>query len=322
MILIISSEYDVSSNLVISWLSKIKANFIRFNSEQISTLNVLCLGNKSSYLKINEIDFDKVSIVWHRRGRLRLIAKELSNLGNITRYLKKEEDALIKSIEEYSRINGHYIGSYLKEVENYKINHLIYAKKAGLIIPETLLTTKKEELLDFYYLHKKIITKDIRYPINISFPDGNLSSVGTFLLSENMILDMSNDFAPALVQNYIEKQFEIRYFFHDDLRYAMAIFSQNDNKTKIDYRNYNEKVPNRCVPFKLPDDIIENLNQFIKLSDLRTGSIDLIFTKSKEFVFLEVNPMGQFDWLSKNCNYYIEKNIAENLMRYETDKTD
>jgi len=26
-----------------------------------------------------------------------------------------------------------------------------------------------------------------------------------------------------------------------------------------------------------------------------------------------VNPQGQVDWLSKNCNYYVEKYIAEQL---------
>lgn len=321
MILIISNEYDVTSNLVMSWLSRFKTNYIRFNSEHLSVLNFLHIGNQSSALKINEIDFEKINVIWHRRGRLRLISSELNNLGNLTHYLKKEEDALIKSIEKYSKLSGNYIGSYLQEVENYKISHLIFAKNAGLLIPETLLTTEKKELMDFYFEHKKIITKDIRYPIQINFPDGSMSSVGTFLISENMIFELSDVFAPVLVQKYVEKQFEIRHFFHDELFYTMAIFSQNDSKTNVDYRNYNEEVPNRCVPFKLPENIIEKLKHFIKLSDLRTGSIDLIYTKSEEFIFLEVNPMGQFDWLSKNCNYYIEKKIAQNLMSYEIDKT-
>ena len=48
---------------------------------------------------------------------------------------------------------------------------------------------------------------------------------------------------------------------------------------------------------------------------INTGSIDLIYSLSNEYVFLEVNPQGQFDWLSKNCNYYIEKDIAELLKK-------
>jgi hypothetical protein len=47
---------------------------------------------------------------------------------------------------------------------------------------------------------------------------------------------------------------------------------------------------------------------------MNTGSIDLILTPNGEYFFLEINPMGQYDWLSKNCNYYIEKDIAEMLI--------
>lgn len=92
----------------------------------------------------------------------------------------------------------------------------------------------------------------------------------------------------------------------------MAIFSQNDNKTSVDFRNYNLKKPNRVVPYKLPSYIENKLLKFAKSADLDTGSFDLIVTKKeKEYVFLEVNPYGQFGWLSKNCNYYLEKLIAE-----------
>jgi hypothetical protein len=41
--------------------------------------------------------------------------------------------------------------------------------------------------------------------------------------------------------------------------------------------------------------------------------VDLIYTPDGEYVFLEVNPMGQFHWLSENCNYYLEEFIANQL---------
>mgnify|MGYP003653909829 CR=1 FL=1 len=48
--------------------------------------------------------------------------------------------------------------------------------------------------------------------------------------------------------------------------------------------------------------------------DLNCGSFDIIYTPSGEYYFLEVNPVGQFQWLSYNCNYFIEKLIAEGLI--------
>ena len=55
--------------------------------------------------------------------------------------------------------------------------------------------------------------------------------------------------SPIFVQEYIEKQFEIRVFFFNEMLFSMAIFSQNDMKTKVDFRNYNSERPNRCIPF-------------------------------------------------------------------------
>ena len=90
----------------------------------------------------------------------------------------------------------------------------------------------------------------------------------------------------------------------------MAIFSQQKESTSIDFRNYDVKNPNRYVPFSIPKSIESKLKLFMKKLDLKTGSIDLIVTPNDEYVFLEVNPVGQFDFVSVNCNYYIEKEIA------------
>ena len=90
----------------------------------------------------------------------------------------------------------------------------------------------------------------------------------------------------------------------------MAIFSQLDTQTELDFRNYNREKPNRNIPFKLPLKMQEKLLKFIKIMHLDTGSIDMIVTPNDEFVFLEVNPIGQFGWVSNYSNYYLEEKIA------------
>jgi hypothetical protein len=46
------------------------------------------------------------------------------------------------------------------------------------------------------------------------------------------------------------------------------------------------------------------------------GSIDLIFNENG-FYFLENNPQGQYEWLSENCNYYVDRYIAEQLIKFQ-----
>ncbi len=314
MILLISSKFDVTTNEVIKWLNHFKASFVRFNYENYSSLDNFSINDNETSIKINDINLNKVNKIWNRRGKFKCLPLILNKTGNLLTYLKKEEDSLVKSIEKFAKTNLDYIGSYKDEVENYKLDHLIIARDCGLKIPNSMVTNNKDDLKLFFNSNKgEIITKDIRYPIFITSEDYKISSAGTFKVNKRMINKLGNHFAPIYVQECINKEFEIRIFFFKEKLFSMSIFSQNDDKTKIDYRNYNEEIPNRCVPFKLPKEVKKNVLKFIKLSGLNTGSIDMIFSSNKEYIFIEVNPMGQFDWLSKNCNYYIEEYIAKYL---------
>jgi len=310
MLWIISSKYDITTVYVKKWLYSLGHKFNSVNTEDYSKLNYFHLSNEN--LKISVVDnksFGKDCIIWHRRGRLRHIPKILGHSNHIYNYLKREEDALIKSIELILKNSVNYIGSFLKETENYKLENLFIAKSVGLKIPNTIVTTSKDDLIKFVS-HFECVTKDIRYPVNFETEQSSYISKGTIQISLKDVESLAEDFAPILVQELIKKQFEIRIFFLDELFYAMAIFSQNDDKTKLDYRNYNYDKPNRCVPFELPKTVFTKLKLFLKKVNIRTGSIDLIVTTSGDYVFLEINPMGQLDWLSKSCNYYIEKEIA------------
>lgn len=51
----------------------------------------------------------------------------------------------------------------------------------------------------------------------------------------------------------------------------------------------------------------------MKMLKLESGSLDFIVTPDNEYYFLEVNPVGQFNFVSEICNYHIEKHIAKTL---------
>lgn len=116
----------------------------------------------------------------------------------------------------------------------------------------------------------------------------------------------------------IDKAYELRVFYFNQTFYPMAIFSQNDKKTKIDFRNYNRINPNRTVPFELPIDIKDKLSILMNILNLNSGSVDLIVSKDREYYFLEVNPVGQFGMVSHPCNFNIEEIIAKYLLNEKT----
>jgi hypothetical protein len=103
---------------------------------------------------------------------------------------------------------------------------------------------------------------------------------------------------------------ELRIFLLNNTFYTMAIFSQNNPKTKVDFRNYDFKHPNRSVPFILPKKIEKKLLALFEKLNLNSGSADIIIDQAGRYIFLEINPIGQFGMVSSPCNYYLEKEIA------------
>ena len=122
-------------------------------------------------------------------------------------------------------------------------------------------------------------------------------------------------FSPSLFQGYIEKEYELRIFFLDDSFYSMVIFSQSNEKTKIDFRNYDIEKPNRVCPYSLPKKIERKITKLMNTIGLNTGSIDMIKSTDGNYYFLEVNPSGQFGMTGIPCNYDLYEKVASYLIK-------
>lgn len=130
------------------------------------------------------------------------------------------------------RLNSNYIGSFIDEKNNNKLINLKIAQEIGLRIPKTLITTSKQELLDFYEKHEVIITQDLRAPVNITTPNKFYGSTGVKKVDLKMLKMLKEHFAPIFTQEYIQKQYEIRTFIFQEQTYSMAIFSQKSKKNR------------------------------------------------------------------------------------------
>jgi hypothetical protein len=188
---------------------------------------------------------------------------------------------------------------------------LAIAKDCDLLIPETLITGEGNIICNESFCNS-LITKPISEAQTFWNTDGSSSKMLTTPV-QIASFDKDSVFFPSLVQHKIEKWIELRIFFIKDSFYSMAIFSQNSGKTSIDFRNYDDEKPNRMVPFLLPKNIEIKLKELMKRLDLDTGSIDMIVSPKRDYYFLEVNPVGNIEMVSKNCNYPIEREIAKYL---------
>ncbi len=310
MVFILSDAADVTTNFVIDWLSHFDSDFIRFNREdQLFAVNIKFgdSNDMSMFLidneKFVEIELNSVKSFWYRRGDFMIghpVSKELKKYQHIL----SKEWSCVKEYLHFMLEQKKSLGSFFKEHMHNKLITLQKAKDIGLLIPQTAVLSNKEGIGE-----SKLITKSIGNIFMIQY-NGMFQSVGTQRVEQRNLDDLGDWFFPTLFQNEVEKEFEARIFFINDEYYAMAIFSQLDDTTSLDFRNYNMAKPNRVVPYSLPNDVKNKLQALMQELDLNTGSIDMIVTPEGDHVFLEVNPTGQFGWVSHNCNYFIEKRIA------------
>jgi ATP-GRASP peptide maturase of grasp-with-spasm system len=259
-------------------------------------------------------DFNNIQSVWYRKRPANLASEKDENLPAnkaINKYFQNEQDGLYTSLCVLLS-DKKWLNNYNNSRPN-KVLQLKIANRIGLKTPATKLIIDKETMMSFAKSKHKIIIKPILdvqfiYYENVSYTQY------TKILSITEIKKLPPSFFPCLVQEFIEKNLEIRTFFIEDKLYSMAICSTHDKQTSIDFRKYNYKYPNRNVPYKLPQHIEEKIILLMKELYLNSGSLDLILSENGEYYFLEVNPVGQFGMVSFPCNYNLEKIIAQSLI--------
>lgn len=328
MILIFSVEVEFSTCDIIDWLKYNNKDFIRINADEKTPIKVDLSINEEGFLKIileyknKIIDLDKVSSFWYRRGRHFSFyngepIKEIFNSKEFIREIKNDiinESKTLSEFIHYQLTKRNYsIGSLDSSCPN-KLIMLDLAIKSGLLIPDTSIISTKNRIRELIKINGQVITKAIGEGLHFK-AENKFYSVYTELIEK--LDDFSDSFFPSLFQKNLEKKYEIRAFFLDGDIYSMAIFSQKNLKTVIDFRKYDEVTPNRNVPYKLPNEVENKIRVFMKKMNLNTGSLDFIYTKKKEYVFLEVNPVGQFGMVSVPCNYYLERKLTEKLIENE-----
>lgn len=315
MLLIVSEEEDISTDNVVEWCHHHKVPFIRINDREcVNILSNILLDEEDLQVQIEikgrSYMLSDISSVWFRRGNLYHISDiELDALGSKA----VTNPSLLRFMENENRTLNDFLISALRSkfcVGNpaiHNANKLIaleMAKRAGFKIPKTWIITNSADL-KAKFNGTRIITKAIQDALWVEEEDGDL--IPSACSVSPAFIENDTRFYYSLFQAEIEKQYELRIFFIGYTVFASAIFPRNS----VNIKDVPEgSDPPRIIPYKLELPEIDKLMQFAKLMNLETGSVDIIVDPKDNFYFLEVNPVGQYDYISKICNYYIDDKIA------------
>ena len=295
------------------WLDHLGIPFQRLNGEDFFDLQHLdnLPGNATT------------AVVWYRRkvGELP-VQYSLKRDDFATRYTLKRffisEFNGLHSFLFHTIDREKWLNDPITEDNLNKLQVLALARKFGLTTPFTDVVTTKAGIVRLLETYSELIVKPISECIFVEDQKGGQYKMLTKTINQRTLRTVPEKFFPSLVQEKILKKFEIRTFYLGGECYSMAIFSQNNGKTKEDFRNYDDARPNRTVPYKLPAELEARISQLMDALRFRTGSIDLMVDMEGNYYFLEINPVGQFGMVSYPCNYFLEEKMARLLHKNTT----
>lgn len=202
---------------------------------------------------------------------------------------------------------------FCNRIAGNKVFQLNLAKEIGFKIPDFIVTNNPIRVQEFVKKHGKIIYKTLHHPKKI----GKIEDMHVFftnIVEEKHLQNLQRvSITPCLFQSYIEKTYEVRITVVGNEIFSERILSQGSLKTMIDWRREPSDLQHEIEI--LPQDVSERCIKLVKTLNLSYGAIDMIFNEKLDYVFLEINPNGQWLWMEKILGLPISKAIATILMK-------
>ncbi|MCG8411558.1 MAG: hypothetical protein MI739_09770 [Bacteroidales bacterium] len=321
-ILIITTSHDNECiDMVSDELKKQNALPIRFNSDQYpSEISLSCsYRNKRWEFCMHQngerIDLTDIHAIWYRRlnvaGKLNDIIEE--------KYFNASKEESRRTLLGIMSTMDTFILDYTWKVRyaDFKLRQLKVASELGLEIPETLFTNNEKETVGFYNnINRDMITKmQTSFAI---YEKGIENVVFTNKITDKEIDNLTGlQYCPMTFQKSIEKKVELRVTVVGKKIFTAAINPNNNENAKNDWRKEGVNLIDKWEKYELPESVSEKIFKLMDYYQLNYGAIDIIVTNDDRYVFLEINPVGEFFWLDKIPDFDISKEIANVLLNPE-----
>ncbi|MBH8556149.1 MvdD family ATP-grasp ribosomal peptide maturase [Nostocaceae cyanobacterium CENA357] len=317
VLIITHSQDNESIPLVIQAIEAQGGKAFRFDTDRFPTeiqLDVYYGETERVTLNVDDqtLDLNKVSAVWYRR--IAIGSKIPDSMDKQLRQASlKESRVTIEGM--IASIKGFHLDPLpnIRRAENKQLQ-LQIARKVGLDTPRTLTTNNPLAVKQFAQeCQQRIITKMLS-SFAIYDEQGREKVVFTNPISSEDLDNLDGlRFCPMTFQEKIPKALELRTIIVGKRVLTAAVDSQALDKARYDWRKQGIALLNAWESYTLPQDVEEKLLKLMVEFRMNYGAIDIILTPDGRYVFLEVNPVGEFFWLEHCPGLPISQTIAEVL---------
>lgn len=314
-VLVISTGIDQSTDEVIARLEVRGIQYCRLDTETFpfkASLTARFMSTDPFALTLDGgTEIQGARSVWYRRVRTPVRHQEM-NPGVHEFCLREARAALLGSVlamdcPMMSRPEAVWAA------ENKPLQ-LKVASDLGLEIPQTVITNDPEQVRDaFRVFRRAMIAKPVRTGY-VDLGDEQLSIFTNSVLEEHLNDTHSLSISPVIYQQHIKKASDVRVTIVGTRIFAAEIDSQSDPEAVVDWRKtVNPDLGHRRI--ELPEVICDMLHRLMRRLGLHFGAIDFVRTPDDRYVFLEINPNGQWLWLDDMLGLGITDAVADWLAR-------
>jgi MvdC family ATP-grasp ribosomal peptide maturase len=194
-----------------------------------------------------------------------------------------------------------------------KLRQLRVAQEVGFAIPRTLVTNNAEEAKEFFFTVKGRMVAKLLTPLSQNMAGSSFFLYTSAVKERDLLEADSLRHSPMVFQEQIPKLRELRIVFVNGKLFVGALDASLYAASTVDWRRLND---HNCIwqTHELPAEIAFRLQIFMATFGLVFGAFDFIQTPSGEYVFLEVNPTGEWGMLERDLGYPISEAIAQALL--------
>lgn len=312
MILILSHPGDDHAKGVLSELVRRRHPTTLIDSSQFPVRASLNQAFSASgvcveYVTVgHRLDLGECHVAWWRRPLPHMLHDELDPEVTSFAYTECHEAfagalALLKA----TWVNP----PHFDERAHHKPLQLASAVRAGLTVPRTLITNDPNEARRFiadvgpaYTIYKTFLATEEHWRET------------RVLRDEEIQLLESVRFAPVIFQEYIAADADIRVTVVGNEMFATAVRS-DPHGYSVDYRI--DMTAATFAPTELPDDVKNMLHNLMQSLGIVYGAVDLRRTAEGCYVFLEVNPAGEWRFVEERTAQPITAAMADLLIQFD-----
>ena len=247
--------------------------------------------------------------VWYRKPKY-VPETELEKMG-----IPKDYIPAIASLHEdgFSLIQEAYPESLwvskpaaIKRASN-KLLQVLIAKKIGFAVPETIFSTDSVEIEGLRGRVGDIVMKPLGRPF------ANINGIPSWFFATVIPVDQTMDYeglglTPMIFQQLINKLYDLRVTIIGNKVFGCKIVSD-----QVDWRTAQSKPETIYTLFELDNNISEKCLLMNQQLDLNFGAYDFAYSKEGEYVFLEINPNGQWGFVEDKTGLPLSKAMAKLL---------